>query len=154
MSNESGIFKITNPDLILRMIPLIEEYVSIVKGPGIYASAATTFFVQTVASGMNSAEIWAAYQNDGIVGFARWQTLSLPYLSDVVCDALYLSGKPTFKLVTELMGQFVNFGIAMKAKRYHTQIYDSKVNRVITKILGRKGVKMVDASFHYSVGGF
>lgn len=130
------IAKVTNPDLVLRLAPHIEDYIKIVGGVGIYASTFTAYLMQTVAGGGDMAEFWIALDGDEPVGFVRFNVLGLPYISDISVDAFY-SWTKNLKVAHELVMAIVGFARKHKAKRMHGYCYDERLFNHFKKLLSK-----------------
>ena len=130
------IAKVTSPEFVVKLVPHIEDYVKIVGGVGIYASAFTTYLMQTVAGGGDMAEFWIALEDDQPVGFVRFNVLALPYISDISVDVFY-SWTEDSEVSTALVNAIVGFAKKHKAKRMHGYCYNEKLFNHFKKLLSK-----------------
>lgn len=133
--------KITNTHWLNTIAPQIQEYCKIVKSPAIYAQTMATSLHQSIQFGADASEVWAVFEENEPIAFARFFVMPLPYVGAVSCDCFH-TWTDNREAIKELMSELVSFAKRHKATYIYSTLYSKKINDLCSELYGELGVAM------------
>ena len=100
--------KITNTHWLNTVVPQIQDYCKIVNSPAIYPQTLATSLHESIQFGGEASEVWAAFETEEPVAFARFFVMPLPHIGTTCCDCFYSwdKGKKSRELLLDVLMSF------------------------------------------------
>jgi hypothetical protein len=141
--------KVKNPLFVGEIAAQIKDFNDRINISTITYETLYSYFCNTVQFGGDRAEFWIAYtevvENElpkyQPLAFAHWYVKGLPHRGCVYCDFIY-SWNRMREPVSQLIDEFIKFGIKNNSPYYEGEAINEAVFRVFRKSAFKKGLEI------------